>query len=496
MPPREQLAARLRERGNALFRAGNYSEAASVYTAGLNQLPRGHGAPVTPMHLTLRLNRAACCISSLLEHTDSRSLHQAVSDCRYVIQHCGRDTKQEAKAQLRLGRALLELQAASDLPDAIAAFRRFKTLQPHSDLARDYLRRAEEERKAAEQRCEASRARGKEHCEDYDCEVCGGPPEHYFGDVDLDWSQFDAGGFVGDGDRYFVPPADRLSPCEGRAAYPCHACEPCVDADLHTGLHHLRHTRTILSSVAHQDLRPRQLVQAEWDGWTGGGGANREWETWCDVADAAANSAADSSSDVQPWTFQFAKLSQDSPWAGEWTIVAVAEEVVDGRVRFTRAVLSRCDAGGAVTRLDVCLMSEMRLSTRRAGLAGRLLAQAIDQCAHDRRAPMDDPHRHRARAAERAERRTPKWQQVHNTGGFAAASGDGDGDLAGAEEPRMFLDPITGTHVPVVSTGRGCDTCLEPPCLCGKGSKSWVRVKTATGMRRIYTDMSSDNDDY
>lgn len=53
MPPREQLAARLRERGNALFRAGNYSEAASVYTAGLNQLPRGHGAPVTPMHLTL-----------------------------------------------------------------------------------------------------------------------------------------------------------------------------------------------------------------------------------------------------------------------------------------------------------------------------------------------------------------------------------------------------------------------------------------------------------
>ena len=44
MPPREQLAARLRERGNALFRAGNYSEAASVYTAGLNQLPRGHGA--------------------------------------------------------------------------------------------------------------------------------------------------------------------------------------------------------------------------------------------------------------------------------------------------------------------------------------------------------------------------------------------------------------------------------------------------------------------
>ena len=214
MPPREQLAARLRERGNALFRAGNYSEAASVYTAGLNQLPRGHGAPVTPMHLTLRLNRAACCISSLLEHTDSRSLHQAVSDCRYVIQHCGRDTKQEAKAQLRLGRALLELQAASDLPDAIAAFRRFKTLQPHSDLARDYLRRAEEERKAAEQRCEASRARGKEHCEDYDCEVCGGPPEHYFGDVDLDWSQFDADGFIGDRDRYFVPPAeaDRLSP--------------------------------------------------------------------------------------------------------------------------------------------------------------------------------------------------------------------------------------------------------------------------------------------
>ena len=104
--------------------------------------------------------------------------------------------------------------------DAIAAFRRFKTLQPHSDLARDYLRRAEEERKAAEQRCEASRARGKEHCEDYDCEVCGGPPEHYFGDVDLDWSQFDADGFIGDRDRYFVPPAeaDRLSPCEGRAA--------------------------------------------------------------------------------------------------------------------------------------------------------------------------------------------------------------------------------------------------------------------------------------
>jgi hypothetical protein len=39
MPPREQLAARLRERGNALFGAGNYSDAASVYAVGLNQLP-------------------------------------------------------------------------------------------------------------------------------------------------------------------------------------------------------------------------------------------------------------------------------------------------------------------------------------------------------------------------------------------------------------------------------------------------------------------------
>ena len=174
MPPREQLAARLRERGNALYRAGNYSEAEEQYTVGLNQLPRGHGAPVTPMHRTLRLNRAACCISALPERTDSRSLRQAVSDCTYVIEHCGGDTNQEAKAQLRLGRALLELRAASDLLDAIAAFRRFKTLQPHSDRARDYLQRAEEERDAAEQRCEASRARGKEHCEDYDCEVCGG----------------------------------------------------------------------------------------------------------------------------------------------------------------------------------------------------------------------------------------------------------------------------------------------------------------------------------
>ena len=70
MPPREQLAARLRERGNALFHAGNYSEAEEQYTVGLNQLPRGHGAPVTPMQLPLRLNRAACCISALSEHTD------------------------------------------------------------------------------------------------------------------------------------------------------------------------------------------------------------------------------------------------------------------------------------------------------------------------------------------------------------------------------------------------------------------------------------------
>jgi hypothetical protein len=41
-----------------------------VYAVGLNQLPRGHGAPVTPMELTLHLNRAACCISALSEHTD------------------------------------------------------------------------------------------------------------------------------------------------------------------------------------------------------------------------------------------------------------------------------------------------------------------------------------------------------------------------------------------------------------------------------------------
>ena len=92
----------LRKRGNVCFHAGNYSEA-----VGLNQLPRGQGAPITPMHMTLRLNRAACCMKLLSEQTDSLSLHQAVSDCRYVIEHCGGDTKQEAKAQLRLGRALL-----------------------------------------------------------------------------------------------------------------------------------------------------------------------------------------------------------------------------------------------------------------------------------------------------------------------------------------------------------------------------------------------------
>ena len=95
-------------------------------------------------------------------------------------------------------------------------------------------------------------------------------------------------------------------------------------------------------------------MQAEWDGWTGDGGANREWETWCDVADATAGSAADASSsaanDVQPWTFRFAKLSKASPWTGEWTVVAVTEEVVDGRVRFTQAVLSRCDGDGAVAQ--------------------------------------------------------------------------------------------------------------------------------------------------
>ena len=123
-------------------------------------------------------------------------------------------------------------------------------------------------------------------------------------------------------------------------------------------------------------------------------------------------------------------------------------------------------------------MSEMRLSKRRAGLAGRLMAVAIEQCARDRRVKMDDPHCNRARAAERAEHRTPKWQHVHSKGGFSAASGDGY-DLAGAEEQRMFLDPITDTYLPVLSTGRGCFSCLEPPCFCGKSSKSWVQVRTS-----------------
>ena len=103
MPPREQLAARLRERGNACFHAGNYSEAAGVYTVALHQLPRDQGASVTPMHMTLRLNRAACCMKLLSPtHTGSKalsvSLHQAVSDCRYVLEYCGDDTKQAAKA--------------------------------------------------------------------------------------------------------------------------------------------------------------------------------------------------------------------------------------------------------------------------------------------------------------------------------------------------------------------------------------------------------------
>ena len=61
MPPREQLAARLRERGNALFRAGNYSEADSVYT-GLNQLAC---APTSPpnnatMYLEARNMTSSC----------------------------------------------------------------------------------------------------------------------------------------------------------------------------------------------------------------------------------------------------------------------------------------------------------------------------------------------------------------------------------------------------------------------------------------------------
>ena len=212
------------------------------------------------MHMTLRLNRAACCMKLLSPtHTDSKalsvSLHQAVSDCRYVLEYCGDDTKQEAKAQLRLGRALLELQ--SDLPDAIAAFRRFTTLQPGSDLARGYLRRAEEERKAAEQRCDASRGGCREHCDDDYCDVCGGPPDEYVGYLDLDWSQFDADGYIGDRDRYHVPPAeaDRLSPCEGRATYRCHGCKPCVDEDLREGLEHLNpdggDTQTSLSYVVH-----------------------------------------------------------------------------------------------------------------------------------------------------------------------------------------------------------------------------------------------------
>ena len=143
---------------------------------------------------------------------------------------------------------------------------------------------------------------------------------------------------------------------------------------------------------------------------------------------AAVSSAAN---DVQPWTFRFAKLSKASPWTGEWTVVAVTEEVVDGRVRFTQAVLSRCDGDGAVAQRDVCLADELRLSTRRAGLAGRLMPEAIEQCVK-----MDDPHCNRARAAERAEHRTPKWQHVHSKGGFSAASGDSC-DLAGAEEQRM-----------------------------------------------------------
>ena len=60
----------------------------------------------------------------------------------------------------------------------------------------------------------------------------------------------------------------------------------------------------------------------------------------------------------------------------------------------------------------------------------------------------------------------------------------------------MFLDPITDTYLPVLSTGRGCDSCLEPPCFCGKSSKSWVKVRTSTGVRRIYNDTSSDEDNY
>ena len=75
MPPREQLAGRLRECGNH-FHGGNYNVAAGHFTVALDQLPRGEpGRPVTPMHMTLHLNHVVCCVKLLSpEQTDSVSL--------------------------------------------------------------------------------------------------------------------------------------------------------------------------------------------------------------------------------------------------------------------------------------------------------------------------------------------------------------------------------------------------------------------------------------
>ena len=69
MPPRPRAArgppARARERP---LRRRQLQRRGQRVRGGAESAARGHGAPVTPMELTLRLNRAACCISALSEH--------------------------------------------------------------------------------------------------------------------------------------------------------------------------------------------------------------------------------------------------------------------------------------------------------------------------------------------------------------------------------------------------------------------------------------------
>jgi stress-induced-phosphoprotein 1 len=104
---------RLKEEGNALFKASQFEEAIAVYTKAIDLMPHEYGKPLNPIAVSCYNNRAAC-------YQQLGFYKKVTEDCSVVIEA---DPK-NVKALLRRGLALENLEkyrsALSDIREVLA----------------------------------------------------------------------------------------------------------------------------------------------------------------------------------------------------------------------------------------------------------------------------------------------------------------------------------------------------------------------------------------